>query len=238
MSTYNLYPGLKRILEDKRIKSFGVPEEHHKDYLSAEQFFLDTRGLDREEIDDIHATYGDLALLNLNLLPVNNLVLHVLYEAVAGPNILTMFSPRANEGVIANEKSLCYLLCENSEEMKALEDIFKEDSNHERFARHCFEQLIVMLATKGAIKEKHEIRKSQKGLEANPHKKGSGGYTIVRPPRAYELSDNLTGRTVRPHFRRGHIRKLHPEDKTKWIWVSSCFIHGEPEVQRTAYLVA
>ena len=53
MSTYNLYPGLKQLLEDKRTSRFGVPPEEYNNYLNAEQFVVDCRGIGKKGINDI-----------------------------------------------------------------------------------------------------------------------------------------------------------------------------------------
>jgi hypothetical protein len=112
-----------------------------------------------------------------------------------------------------------------------------EAAHQERlFVSHIATSFLVMLATRGIVKERHEIKKSQQLTDNKPHKKGSGGYTIIRTPEAHEIEGG-THASPRPHFRRGHIRKLDPEDKTRWIWVSSCFVNGEPEVARKSYLV-
>ena len=244
--TYNLCPGLKQVLEDKRLRRFGVPKNEYANYLMAEQFVVDCRDLSDEELDDIHATYDDLAEMGLTLPPYPNIVFHVIWRFKRDghpdkDNIISLYQTH-NMKTGAQEEIRSFALSGepflNSEgNADESEDGFEIDQ-----AGHWLEdsriKLLVMLATKNIIKDKHEVKHSQKAISGFPHKKGSGGYTIIRTPETHEIEGGAsTGKHTRPHFRRGHIRRLDPNDKMRWIMVSPCFVNGEPEVARKAYLV-
>lgn len=234
---YNLFPGLKQILDDKRIRRFGVPKEEYQNYLMAEQFVVDLRGCDDKSIKEMENSFLDFREYGLTLPPCQRFVLH---------SIVPSYDKKSS--CIASY--FCYF---NGDE-GTFDPIFENEKyyvnfkqqllSHPSLSRYlgeacgiAYEYLIVMLSTLGVIKERHEIKKSQLPANNKPHKKGSGGYTIIRPPEAHEIKGGSHA-SPRPHFRRGHIRKLHPEDKTRWIFVSPCFVNGEPEVVRKSYLVA
>ena len=226
-STYNLYPGLKQILEDKRIKRFGVPGEEYNNYLLAEQFVLDVRFETDEEIIGRNYTYNDLKELGLENPPYNNLIIHTLGNKGA----LTFYYYNG---------TFCACVENKEQAIKLNQNILFDGETKKNFnllAAVNLQDLVVMLATKNSIKQKHEPRLSQKPINGKPHKKGSGAYTLIRRPYEYELTGETTGLKKRAHFRRGHIRKLHPTDKLKWVWVSPCFVNGETSIARTSYLV-
>jgi hypothetical protein len=243
MGTYNLFPGLKHILEDKRIRRFGVPDEEYKKYLMAEQFVIDIRKFQHENPDynqELFATIEDMRYFSIAKAPFDNFIIHAISktEPAGGDSVVLTFYYKVDEEDQAkgtftqwpcfpSKQGLSYFLGN---------DDFIEQAK--QISEYSYAALIVSLATKGAIKDRHECKRSQRAINGKPHKKGSAGYTIIRPPEPHELEGCIPdGSTKRPHFRRGHIRKLDPENRLKWIWVSPCFIHGEPEVQRKAYLV-
>jgi hypothetical protein len=234
MSAYNLYPGLKQILEDKRILGVSVCDAEKSNFLRAEQFVLDVRPVTIEEYGDISKTFKDLRELSLDKGPYDRYVLHHISQADLSKDVMVI------SYYIDETKELieCSILSDSMEKFNHLKNLQNQEISF-AFSRSI---LITMLATRGVIKERREMPKSREGIDSKPHKKGTGAYTILRAPRANEHdNDNesvLTGSKKRPHFRRGHIRKFHPDDKTRWVWVSPCFINAEPEIQRKAYLVA
>ena len=243
-STYQLFPGLKQILEDKRIRRFGVPEFDYQNYLMAEQFVVDMRPMSEYETrKQISETYDALAEMSLDCPPCENFLIHTIEEDSLGKTAIVSYYFTINDlngksKLTGNIRNIV-LLFESEQSLSFAHSKTQEIKNVLTERSHwAMIQLIVMLATTGTIKEKHDPKPSHLLSGGKPHKKGSGGYTIIRSPEAHELAGGGSGRTVRPHFRRGHIRKLDPLDKTRWVWVSPCFIHGEPEVQRKAYLVA
>jgi hypothetical protein len=247
MSTYNLFPGLKQILEDKRILRYGVPDAEYQNYLKAEQFVVDMRNMTEPELDDIEKTFNDLSAMGLSSPPYDNFVIHTInqyqgkyYDVVrdytgSDIQILTFYVYR---GCLLNDQRNILALFPSEENYRTALAVheklkaFYSMKSHESLAK-----LIVMLATRNIVKERKEPKASQAPVNGKPHKKGSGGYTLLRPPEAHEVGDGTgTHASPRPHFRRGHIRKLHPEEKARWIFVAPCFVNGEPEVMRKAYL--
>lgn len=226
---------MKHILNDKRILRFGVSGNDYQDYLMAEQFVIDVRGYNQQEHTDIKATFDDLQELKLAKLPYSKIVLHVIIPIKTGDEVFSFFIHQSDE------KMLRFIFLSDNEIMsldkrKALNNPVEKEK-HGVQINNFVAKLIVFLATRNIIKKHHDVKKSQRSMNDKSHKRGSGGYTIIRRPEAHEISEgDGTGNKKRPHFRRGHIRRLHPEDKTKWIWVSPCFINVEPEVQRIAYL--
>ena len=97
------------------------------------------------------------------------------------------------------------------------------------YRRHCgilYDKLIVLLATRNAVKERRDPPKAQRRNASAASKRGYCGYTIVRPPRADEMPNYVAGgvhASPRPHLRRGHVR--HFEDGST-TWVSPCFVNG------------
>lgn len=102
--------------------------------------------------------------------------------------------------------------------------------------------LIVLLATRNAIKERKENKLAKHGIG-----KGIKKYryvTTIKPPHAKDMEDDTehkpTGRTVTPHLRRGHKRAQHygPGNQyTKDIFVAPVFVNADPEwkAKREAY---
>lgn len=253
---YNLCPVLKQILEDKRIRRFGVPRDEYDEYLNAEQFVVDCRNYSIKEIEDIFTTYSDLKEMGLEEMPCTPIVIHSLHDPddrdiLSSENLL--FVPPKNEikGIASfymSEKHgrYSYNLSESIEQDREISRVLSNKGSLEctslaYHARLAEVILIVMLATRNVVKEHKECRTSQRADNTGkPHKKGSGGYTLVRTPEANETGSNDIYRThgsPRPHFRRGHIRKIHPEDKTSWVFVSPCFVNGQPDDPRKAYLI-
>lgn len=232
MNANNLIPGLKQVLEDKRIRRFGVPEAERENYLRGESFVVDC-GLTDDEVDDVKETYKDLHELGLAASPCPYFVLHMVSRAEfwakgKGPDIL-------HSMYVCGEN--IYHLAESESEWRYLNNRLIKNNN---FFISNIQNLIVLLATRGIEKNrKAPPTNRMMTAENKAHKKGCGGYTIIRRPITIATSpEGDAAFTKRPHFRRGHIRKYHPDDKTRWTWVSPCFINGEPEIQRKAYLVA
>lgn len=224
--------GFKNTLEDKRILRFGVPDCLYKDYLLAEQFVVDIDFFrDDKMIGEISATYDDLVELGLDKPPFEKYVVH----AVSDGLVISSFVDRPIQ--ISEERNGIYPLYEEQHYEKIKNGINDErDQLYKDCAILASVGLVVFLATNNVNKERHIIKTSQDSKNGIPHKKGSGGYTILSAPVRGDGSGCHAGTTVRPHFRRGHIRRLNPLDKSRWVWVSPCFIHGEPETQRVAYI--
>jgi hypothetical protein len=241
--SYNLYPGLKKILEDKRLCRFGVPANEYEEFLKAEQFVVDLRGFSEEEKNQVIDTYNDLVEMGLDKLPYEKCVIHSLRRILHNDGVpidkpydLVQSYYFFKEGV----GGVCALFPDQQELLDTLHNCKTEP----RFIKEIQSlivitkmNLVVSLATRNIIKERHEPRKPINRLTGLAHKRGSGGYTLIRPPESHEIEGGHSGIKVRPHFRRGHIRKLDPDDRARWIWVSPCFINGEPEIARKAYLV-
>jgi hypothetical protein len=230
------FPGLKQIIDDKRIKRYGVWDEDYQDYLKAESFVIDMREYTEEEFEDIHKTYVDLETLNLHKGPCEKYVLHAIVKDVGGvERIVSYFFLRENEFDV---------LFDNDREEKEHSNVFDKNEKYKEntvgYATLVRNRFIVLLATNFIEKNRYEASKNRIiENEEKAHKKGSGACTIIQIP---GISSGGGGNvppmfTMRPHFRRGHIRKFHPEDRTRWVWVSPCFIHAEPEIRRKAYLV-
>lgn len=242
--TYQLFPGLKQILEDKRIRHFGVPKEDYDDYLKAEQFVVDLRDFGKKDAKELDLTYDALSEMGLDKLPYEKIVVHALarisnehgQDIDFGISSYYFFGKRD-----ASNNELAYYLFEDPYLLAISVERFNKDTNYQaacrNYVRTVKRSIVVMLATRNIVKERKESKSSQASINGKPHKKGSGGYTLLRPPEAHEVGDGTgTHASPRPHFRRGHIRKLHPEDKTRWVFVAPCFVNGEPAVQRKAYL--
>ena len=217
------------------------------DYLLAEQFVLDLRNITSDDAFELDKTYDDLEAMGLAKLPYDKVVVHTLSktENKKDPKLEGNYS----EAILSwflypdpddENKARSNCLFSSKEQLINTLKEFNDDesfrTNTRNYLRTVKRSLITMLATKNAIKERHDAKQSQQAVDGKPHKKGSGGYTIIRPPESHEVEGGTHG-SPRPHLRRGHIRKLHPEDKTRWVWVSPCFVNGEPEVARKAYLL-
>lgn len=238
----SLPSGLQQILADKRVRRFGVPDNEYEHYLRAETFVIDWRKIDFSEVLE---TYKSLQEMNLDKPPYERFVLHVItkFRYDANENLIPEYDGIVSFYRFVDIKPRWAWLCEYKETLLQRIEIVKHDpgaqKSFDEIASSARCALYVALITKNIIKERHAARKAQQPINGNPHKKGSGGYTIIRPPEAHEIDGyKSTGKPVRPHFRRGHIRKLDQSDASKWIWVSPCFVNGEPEIQRKAYLVA
>lgn len=240
MKTYALFPGLKKVLEDKRIRHWGISgaKDLYQDYLMAEQFVLDMRNMSADDNLSVIETYKDLQEIKLDKLPYENIVVHA-FESF-GKDMNWIDIPKY-DGIVTvfYHKNKVFMLFEDPKALIQAVELTTSDPEAKKefdgIVKLIKIKLIVMLATKNIIKEYHEARKNPYRLTGEPHKRGSGGYTIIRPPEAYEIEGG-THASPRPHLRRGHIRKLHPEDKTQWIWVSPCFVNGAPTEQRISYL--
>lgn len=208
--------------------------EDRKDYLCAESFVIDIRPYGDKEWQDMQATMADLKLLALDKAPCEKLVLHAIVRDEE--DVERVVSYFVYEGAMYDKLFENPNFSSRWHKKYDTDPMFKD--RVEGFAYICYAILLVLLATRSIQKERREVPYRRLITNATkPHKKGTGGYTIVRAPTHKENGGAETGEHKRPHFRRGHIRKLHPTDKTNWIWVSPCFINGEPEVQRKAYLI-
>lgn len=253
--TYQLFQGLKQILDDKRIRRFGVPDGLYNQYLLANQFVVDERALKTEELLDVLETFNHLDEYGLAKEPFDYFIIHAIRtlknvkETIAvkenpeiakeldGKQIIdSTFWFREDGHLYFIILSETYEMQERMKEFRNNPKYHEEAENDRAYNIGIMRKLIVFLATKGVIKDIHECKKSQQLVNGKPHKKGSGGYTIIRPPEPHELAGGAHA-SPRPHFRRGHIRKIDPDDKTRWVFVQPCFVNGEPEISRKAYLV-
>lgn len=232
---------LKEILADKRIRGWGVPEDEWQNYLMAETFVIDFRNVSLEETIQ---TYNGLVDMGLNNPPYERFVLHVIATFTKDEDDNTV---APHDGIISfyrftiDNVPKWGWICDDEEKlrdrMKKCNEI-KDVKNH--FTNICNTAkmvLYVMLATRNVVKEYHNPPKAQRGNTSAARKRGSGGYTIVRPPRADEMPNYVAGgvhASPRPHLRRGHVR--HFEDGST-TWVSPCFVNGEPIEARKAYIV-
>ena len=242
--TYHIPPTLKRILEDKRVRGYGIPTELYQIYLSCEQFVINASDYTLDDHKNIVKTFNDMKELELHFPPYNDFVLHIIAPyVVIGRTIVSIFYHGTHAQNTQSTPINFFLLSESEKEVETLhlmleKEVFSKELNS--IAGVFLTKFVVTLATRNIVKEHHECKKSQQPHKGRPHKKGSSGYTILCAPEAHEVGDGtkIGGWHPRPHFRRGHIRKLHPEDKTRWVWVSPCFVNGEPETARKSYLVA
>lgn len=233
--TYAVFPQLKSILADKRRRCFGVESSRYTDYLLCEQFVIDLSDIGPDDIEEMDKTFLEMKEFGLAVPPYDSFVIHAICKLPTWEHarIESMFCFKQNGGLVFDALF-------DSEREKALFDRYctdPEDKYNAQVAAGLFyEKLLVMLATRGAIRERHEVRRAQRSVKGKPHKRGSGGYTIIRPPEAHEIAGGNHA-SPRPHLRRGHIRRYDPIDKTKWVWIEPCFVNGAQPERRQAYLV-
>lgn len=224
---------IKEILRDKRIRRFGVHEHEYQNYLNAEQFVLDMRDFTNDDDKELCETFIAMRDFGIYKPPYDRFVIHALCRANGVDLLSSAFFMVNNEGVFFNE------LFETEEAYSAFLFECQKDSRFTSAVRHhcgiLHDKLIVMLNTRNIVKERHEPPKAQRMKGKSASKRGSGGYTVIRPPRADEMPgyDTGTHASPRPHLRRGHVRHLQNGGKT---WVQPCFVNGEPEERRIAYL--
>ena len=107
----------------------------------------------------------------------------------------------------------------------------------------CLSVLIVLLATKNAIKTTEKIKRH--GPKSRKRPKIYSYITTIKIGKITETcrSDGSTGTAVRPHLRRGHIRTQHfgvGNKETKKIFIQPVFVNADEgwiADQRKAYVV-
>lgn len=99
--------------------------------------------------------------------------------------------------------------------------------------------LIVLLASKGMVKQSKETKLAKLGIG----KKDNEYVTTIRLGQSLECDGSTkAGSPVRPHLRRGHVR-MQPHGPAnslrKKIWVEPCFVNADEDFvnQRKAYRV-
>ena len=227
---------LKEILADKRIRRFGVPDSEYQNYLNAEQFVLDMRGFTNKDGIELAETYIAMRDFGIVNPPFDRFVVHAICDVPPHDCVIS--------SAYFSCKEDCVYFDELFEGKTQYESFILECSSSKLFTKSCrnhggilYNKLIVMLSTRNAVKEHYNPPKAQRGNTSAARKRGSGGYTIVRPPRADEMPNYVAGgshASPRPHLRRGHVR--HFEDGST-TWVSPCFVNGEPIEARKAYIV-
>jgi hypothetical protein len=104
--------------------------------------------------------------------------------------------------------------------------------------------LITLLATKNVVKDRNENKPPKPGHGRTNVVRGYRYVTTLRPPRTADMEDDIehkpTGRTNRPHLRRGHVRGQRYGkgfEFVKSIWIAPVFVNADPSFMstRTAY---
>lgn len=105
--------------------------------------------------------------------------------------------------------------------------------------------LIVLLATRNAVKTTKENKLAKLGIGKRKHKDSQRNYariTTITLPEELEHDEEHppTGRTVAAHLRRGHIRRQHygPQRAfVKQVWIEPVFVNADKDFvsQRKAY---
>jgi hypothetical protein len=95
--------------------------------------------------------------------------------------------------------------------------------------------LIVMLATRNVEREL-KVRKLADVRKVGKSKHCYKYTTTISISKSLYASAEPTGRTVRPHLRRGHIKRVHYGPKyafEKKMWIEPCFVNASSEVDVT-----
>lgn len=102
--------------------------------------------------------------------------------------------------------------------------------------------LIVLLATKNVVKDTRECKLLKLGVGS---KEKNRYTTTIKVGTVTErtTSDHHTGVELRPHLRRGHIRRQHHGPKNeliKQVWIAPVFVNADKGwiAERTAYNVS
>lgn len=96
--------------------------------------------------------------------------------------------------------------------------------------------LLTVLATKGTEVERRRGRL----VKTSTGKQRSKGINFVKIGKVYDVRTgemiSVSGCKVRPHFRRGYLRRKKLTDELPTIWVSPCFVNGATEHTGRVYI--
>lgn len=102
--------------------------------------------------------------------------------------------------------------------------------------------LVVLLATKNIVKVKTKDKLAALGIGKGKNSNHRPIYTttLSLPQYVSNPSGKSPGLTLRPHLRRGHIRRQHHGPKMefiKTIWIEPCFVNADEDFvsERSAY---
>lgn len=216
-----------------------IEPELRNRFMKAETFVIDASSyVCDEKANDILATYKDMEELGINKPPYNDLIVYLVVDNKDNPGIFfrgifLMVNPKWPD-IAENEKALDFVLLAPHETEERYKELLLDEQECRNEADTAITVLIVLLATRGIITE----RKTSHTITSRT-KSGTGGITYLSAPQYISDSNGHSGISCRPHLRRGHIRRQHygiGNTLEKKIWVEPCFVNGEPEQAREAYV--
>ena len=122
---------------------------------------------------------------------------------------------------------------------------YLSDNAHSNFKNHVLfykDVLIVLLATKGVEKSRHRNPMAAMKIGKSKSKHVYTTTLKIRPDwyRKEAQATGLPRSHMRPHLRRGHIRRQHygpKREAVKKVWIEACFVNGDDNFvnERKAY---
>jgi hypothetical protein len=236
-----------------------------------ELFIISPRSIKAYDAESVHATAAGLKELGLYHLPYSKVDIQmpirptntvklpkgtpteVFEDIIHGKYLVAEPSPEesyiAVRYVGAREDGTCeqilYEAYPPKFDSKLLSELPRAGAN---LCHSSVEYLIVLLATRNAVKEVQENKLLKLGIGKTKKKQGSQAsysrVTTITVPDDHELEPDPdrppTGRTVCAHLRRGHIRRQRYGPELAYIkvrWIEPVFVNADEDFvsQRKAY---
>lgn len=203
---------------------------------------------DRISVEEVNATYNDMAELNIAQPPFDAFDVSVpMKRLFHNAKTHKPFETGADSPIIFryDKDQPCRELIPETKRPERMHDVssmIRLDKNRinndvEEAEASLLRALIVLLATKNIIKEVKENKLAKLGIGKSPYK----AITTIRVGVVTEHSENYTNHSSpRPHLRRGHIRNQPygtGRELVKKIFIHPIFINADEGwiAQRTAY---
>lgn len=227
-------------------------------------FILSEEVLRAVSVEEIDATWEDMKELELNKPP------YEAFDVVIPSSIIQIVDEAGNKTPAPNDQNMrirfvghtaTWLVQTSkgwinymSEMHRVMETVMKKDRRLRLYQTHedldeeflncsqgIYRILIVMLATRNAAKTRKECKTLRLGIGSKERNRYTTTITIGKVTEQAEPS-KPTGTKVRPHLRRGHIRRQHygpGRQYVKQIFIEPVFVNADEGwiAERTAYNV-